>query len=405
MRFNVGEHSYVIDNWYEAWIGDGVCDDGDYGVWFYCEEFDFDGGDCGGRNENTGNNDIEKIYPTHINTDFSISTYTRSDSREVEGYFVYRDGSYLTYTDDQAYSDENVSFDGTEYCYHITAVYEEGQSGPSNTACAIAAGEPGMMGDLNGDDALNMLDIIIMANMALGSQEPDLSLADLNDDGDINILDIITLVNMVLNGRSLDFGDSLGTKAMIYEDETSVFISADGQITGIQLVVITDILSMNEDIPLTVNTNYINGEHIILIYGASGETLSGDKFRLFTASAGFEITSVIVANVLGDAMGTDLTSVPLPETFELSQNFPNPFNPSTEIKFTVGKDELVSLNIYDIQGRLVSSLIDNYFYSAGSYKMNWDGKNKYGTQVPSGMYLYKLESSNQIVTRKMVLMK
>ncbi|HIB14622.1 MAG TPA: T9SS type A sorting domain-containing protein, partial [Candidatus Marinimicrobia bacterium] len=53
----------------------------------------------------------------------------------------------------------------------------------------------------------------------------------------------------------------------------------------------------------------------------------------------------------------------------------------------------------------VSSLIDNYFYSAGSYKMNWDGKNQYGTQVPSGMYLYKLESSNQIVTRKMVLMK
>ncbi|HIM53553.1 MAG TPA: T9SS type A sorting domain-containing protein, partial [Candidatus Marinimicrobia bacterium] len=143
----------------------------------------------------------------------------------------------------------------------------------------------------------------------------------------------------------------------------------------------------------------------ILIYGASEETLSGNKFRLFTASAGFEITSVIVANVLGDAMGTDLTTTPLPETFELSQNFPNPFNPSTEIKFTVGKDELVSLNIYDIQGRLVSSLIDNYFYSAGSYKMNWDGKNKYGTQVPSGMYLYKLESSNQIVTRKMVLMK
>ena len=244
-----------------------------------------------------------------------------------------------------------------------------------------------------------------MANMALGSQEPDLSLADLNNDGIINILDVITLVNMVLNGRSLDFGDSLGTKAMIYEDETSVFISADGKITGIQMVVITDILSMNEDIPLTVNTNYINGEHIILIYGASGETLSGDKFRLFTASAGFEITSVIVANVLGDAMGTDLTSVPLPETFELSQNFPNPFNPSTEIQFTVGKDALVSLNIYDIQGRVVSSLIDNYFYSAGSYKMNWDGKNKYGTQVPSGMYLYKLESSNQIVTRKMVLMK
>ena len=104
-------------------------------------------------------------------------------------------------------------------------------------------------------------------------------------------------------------------------------------------------------------------------------------------------------------MGIDVTTSTLPNTFELSQNFPNPFNPSTEIKFIVGKDELVSLNIYDIQGRLVSSLIDNYFYSAGSYKMSWDGKNQSGTQLPSGMYLYKLESAHKIVTRKMVLMK
>jgi len=164
-------------------------------------------------------------------------------------------------------------------------------------------------------------------------------------------------------------------------------------------------IELNTNIPLTVETSKTQEEYVIVAYGLAGETLTGEQIQLFTASAGFEITSVIVANVLGDAMDTDLTTTPLPETFELSQNFPNPFNPSTEIKFTVEKDELVSLNIYDIQGRLVSSLIDNSFYSAGSYKKNWDGKNQYGTQVPSGMYLYKLESSNQIITRKMVLMK
>jgi hypothetical protein len=146
-------------------------------------------------------------------------------------------------------------------------------------------------------------------------------------------------------------------------------------------------------------------QHILLFYGSNGETLSGDKMQLFTASEDYVITSVIVANVLSQSMNIERMDGLVPGVFELSQNFPNPFNPSTEIQFTVGKDALVSLNIYDIQGRLVSSLIDNYFYSAGSYKMNWNGKNQYGTQVPSGMYLYKLESSNQIVTRKMVLMK
>ena len=149
----------------------------------------------------------------------------------------------------------------------------------------------------------------------------------------------------------------------------------------------------------------MQNEYIIVAYGLSGETLSGEQVQLFTASTDFEITSVIVANVLGDAMDTDLTSTPLPETFELSQNFPNPFNPSTEIQFMVGKDQLISLNIYDIQGRLVSSMINNSFYSAGFYKMNWNGINHFGTQVPSGMYVYKLENDNQILTRKMVLMK
>ena len=156
---------------------------------------------------------------------------------------------------------------------------------------------------------------------------------------------------------------------------------------------------------MTVESNFIGDQHIILMYGLNGETFSGDKIQLFTASEDYEILSIIAANILSKAMNIEQRDGLLPETFELSQNFPNPFNPSTDIQFTVGKDALVSLNIYDIQGRLVSSLIDNYFYSAGSYKMNWDGKNQYGTQVPSGMYLYKLESSNQIVTRKMVLMK
>ncbi len=393
-----------IDDWYTAWVGDGICDDGDYGVWFNCDEFDFDGGDCGGRNENTGNNDLEKIYPTHINTDFSNSTYTRSDSREVEGYFVYRDGSYLAYTDDQAYSDESVSFDGAEYCYHITAVYEEGQSGPSNTACAIAAGEPGMMGDLNGDGTLNILDIIIMANMALGSQEPDLSLADLNDDGVINILDVITLVNLVLGNRTINTSNYLGTDAIIYISDNSVSLSANGNIAGYQMTVKADGIELNTTIPLTVETNKIQDEYVIIAYGLAGETLTGEQMQLFTASAGFEITSVIVANVLGDAMGTDLTTAPLPDTFELSQNFPNPFNSTTIIPFSLPDLGFVQLDIYDLVGRHVISLVDNPFIP-GEHTIIWNARHKTGSPVSSGVYICKLSVNEYMQARPMIYIK
>ena len=95
----------------------------------------------------------------------------------------------------------------------------------------------------------------------------------------------------------------------------------------------------------------------------------------------------------------------LPEVFELSQNFPNPFNPNTQIEFVLGKDELISLNIFDIKGRLINSLINNVNYPAGYHNLAWDGKNTIGKKVPSGMYIYKLMSENQTIMRKMVLMK
>ena len=132
---------------------------------------------------------------------------------------------------------------------------------------------------------------------------------------------------------------------------------------------------------------------------------SGDKIHLFSADLDYEIESIIVANILSEKMTVERDDMILPKEFELSQNFPNPFNPNTSIEFTLGQDEFVNLNIFDIQGRLVNSLIYNSYYPSGFYKISWDGTNNMGTHVPSGMYIYKLVGENQTLTRKMVLMK
>ena len=100
-----------------------------------------------------------------------------------------------------------------------------------------------------------------------------------------------------------------------------------------------------------------------------------------------------------------LTDNILPDRFELSQNFPNPFNPYTQIQFVLGQEALVSLNIFDIQGRLVKSLVSNSYYPSGYHNIVWYGKNNMETPVPSGMYVYKLVSDNRTISRKMVLMK
>ncbi len=85
--------------------------------------------------------------------------------------------------------------------------------------------------------------------------------------------------------------------------------------------------------------------------------------------------------------------------FILSQNYPNPFNPITEIRYTVGKAAHVSLDIYNVVGEKVSTLI-NETMNAGEYKAVFDG-----TDFASGIYFYKLTADNVVETRKMVLMK
>ena len=148
----------------------------------------------------------------------------------------------------------------------------------------------------------------------------------------------------------------------------------------------------------------VNGEHqMILIYGLNGETLSGEEVELFSNMEDYEINSIIVVNVLGDAMEIEMMDKDLPKTFSLNQNYPNPFNPSTKIGFTLGKNELISLNIYDVQGRLIKTLIDNEQFSDGYHQFLWNGKNNFEEQVPSGMYLYKLKGDHQLEMKKMIL--
>ncbi len=95
----------------------------------------------------------------------------------------------------------------------------------------------------------------------------------------------------------------------------------------------------------------------------------------------------------------------MPVQFRLSQNFPNPFNPSTIITFELPNESNVSLKVYDLNGREIIALIDE-LCQGGYRKVIWDGKDKLGHSVPSGIYLYTLKSSSGFYkTQKMVLIR
>ena len=85
--------------------------------------------------------------------------------------------------------------------------------------------------------------------------------------------------------------------------------------------------------------------------------------------------------------------------FNLRQNYPNPFNPSTRINYSVKESGLVKLSVYNLLGEVVSVLV-NQNQEAGSYDVKFDASN-----IQSGVYFYKLESGNQVETKKMMLIK
>ena len=88
----------------------------------------------------------------------------------------------------------------------------------------------------------------------------------------------------------------------------------------------------------------------------------------------------------------------------LLQNAPNPFNPTTNIRFDMPEDGIVSLKIYDVLGRKVITLLHAEI-PAGQHAYSWNGKDMYGRMAATGIYFYRLKTTGYTKTRKMLLVK
>jgi hypothetical protein len=99
-----------------------------------------------------------------------------------------------------------------------------------------------------------------------------------------------------------------------------------------------------------------------------------------------------------------VSSTLLPKQFSLEQNFPNPFNPTTNISYSLVNSGAVKLEVFNIVGQLVSTVVDEV-QSAGVWTVRWNGTDAAGKHVSSGMYLYRLTTSSFVSTKKMMFIK
>lgn len=105
---------------------------------------------------------------------------------------------------------------------------------------------------------------------------------------------------------------------------------------------------------------------------------------------------------LPDAMPK--TELQAPDAFALSQNFPNPFNPETQISYSLPREAHVTLTIFNVLGQKVKTLVDE-LQDAGYKSIRWDGENDSGNKVSSGIYFYRIQAGDYSQTKRMVLLE
>ena len=140
--------------------------------------------------------------------------------------------------------------------------------------------------------------------------------------------------------------------------------------------------------------DYFSGDTLVVTNKEAPIELEPGEFRIYT---NIKMETPIIID----------TDVSQPETsqpreFALHQNYPNPFNPATEIRYSLPTVAQAKLEIYNVLGEKIRTLIDRK-QSDGAYAVNWDGRDDRGERVSSGVYLYRLQTDQAVQTRKMLL--
>jgi hypothetical protein len=241
-------------------------------------------------------------------------------------------------------------------------------------------------GDVNLDDVVNILDVVNLVQAILGNEElsdNQTCNADITQDDIINILDVVALVQSILGNRSAD-----ATTIEIFNNNNTVSMATDGYVGAVQMT-----LSHGDDFSIELTDNAFVAAHNTEGNQTKLMIVSPETNELFTVSGDFEILETLAAN------SNDYIDVINPEVISLGSAYPNPFNPTTSFQLQVGNAGHVTMNVYNVMGQVVETLVNNTM-DAGNYNITWDA-----TNFSSGMYLVKAETMNGIASQKVMLVK
>lgn len=321
-----------------------------------------------------------------------------------------------------------------------------------NTLTVLATNRVRSYGDVNGDGFIDILDLIDVVDHIVGRDSLDsaeflradiapwtIGAPDPSPDGFVNVQDLAVIQNIILTGfypsgvqvndkptaqqeyLAKSNGDE-EAKVILYMTTSGIAMHLDSKVAirGAQIH-----FGQLPDNPGNINMDselgggyYFHQVDLlrVLMYDQAGQKyieegrhylgnipfsierpqdITIDKLILVSLDKR-KLTNIKVEIIYGDA--------PLPYDYELFQNFPNPFNPSTSVMFTVPKNGLVTIKVYDMLGQEVATLV-NEVVDRGVYTVNWDGLTNQGSYVASGNYIYRMVAGDFVKSRKMMLIK
>ncbi|NOZ63173.1 MAG: T9SS type A sorting domain-containing protein [Calditrichaeota bacterium] len=277
--------------------------------------------------------------------------------------------------------------------------------------------------------------------------------ADCNGDGIVNIFDINAVIinfgktHSRMTGLNLSDAENTLADPPIYLEERDydptsqefwidvIIGSASDQVSDLRVVSFEltytntaniDYLSYEQgsfmpEGQATVLADDANGKISASMYQTSGSS-SGHGILLslkFKAATGVQVEFDFAGVLANSSDGSIIPITPIGKTlvtkvaisnekvitdYSLQQNYPNPFNPETTIEYHLPRASHVEIAIFNLQGQRIVTLVDKH-QSAGSFQINWNGKNQESENVASGIYVYQLKAGDFILSKKMMFLR
>jgi len=316
---------------------------------------------------------------------------------DEDGVFNSDDNCPDTYNPDQADIDSDGAGDACDACDNVN-VY--------------------VMGNVNGDveDAaplIDVIDVLYLIDLILDDNYPGCTgeVADYTGDGNINFMDAIFLIQDILDQSALTTSGYDGGEGRLElgreGENTLITFSNDQQISGFQIDLDVDVNATMDQLVIpdgwVVKTHQNNDRLRIVGIDMTGQN-SQSEIKLTIPCNVSSITAINASSPTGQQINFSEKSTPdrieIPRNVSLGQLYPNPFNPEISIPLTLPNEMPTQIMVFDVQGRLVETLLNNDHMTAGHHILKWNAES-----FASGIYFIRIQTPIGSDVRKAYLIK